>query len=125
MALTAKQQRGLAHLLAEPSIATAARAARINERTMRRWLEEPEFERAYRAGRRRLIDTVLARLQATGDEAVQALARNLHSEKDSVQVSAAKAIIEQLVKVGELLDLADRVAELEARNDAEKSLGSS
>jgi hypothetical protein len=46
------QERALVALLAEPSITAAARAAKVGERTLRRWIVQPAFADFYRAKRR-------------------------------------------------------------------------
>jgi hypothetical protein len=47
--LTPRQERAL---LAESSITAAAKAAKVGERTLRRWILRPVFADSYRAARR-------------------------------------------------------------------------
>jgi hypothetical protein len=60
----ANKEQAVAALLAEPTIVAAARSLKISERTLRRWLEDPEFHSAYRAAKRAVHDDALDRLTA-------------------------------------------------------------
>lgn len=119
--LTRKADDLIVALLAHDSISAAAKAARIAEKTAHRWLALPEFQREYRAARRQVVEQSLATIQTVTTEAVDCLRRNLTCGKASVEVSAAVAIIGQAVKAVELVDLEERLAELEARFSATKN----
>src|SRR5262249_35573461 len=109
--LTAKQERLIAALLTEQTYARAAQKASISGATLYRWLELDEFQVAYRAARRRLIETTLGRLQQAGGEAVDALRRNLTCGEPGPEIRAALGVLEHSVKGLEILDL---VQEIEA-----------
>ncbi len=51
-ALTPVQERAIIALLNEQTITGAAAAAEVGQRTLYRWLRQPEFSRAYREARR-------------------------------------------------------------------------
>ncbi len=51
-ALTPPQERAIIALLNEQTVGRAAAAAKVGQRTLYRWLREPEFSRAYRQARR-------------------------------------------------------------------------
>ena len=108
-----REEAAIAALLAEPTIAAAARRAGVSESTLLRWLREPEFGSEYRAARRLVVESAIGRLQQTATEAVDALARNLQCGIPAVEVGAAKAVLDQAIRGVELLDLAERVAALE------------
>ena len=116
--LTRKADDLIVALLAHDSISAAARAINIGEKTAHRWLALPEFQREYRAARRQLVEQSLAALQSATVEAVECLRRNLTCEKPNVEVSAAVAIIGQAIKAVELVDLEERLSELESRTAA-------
>jgi hypothetical protein len=46
--LTAKQLKGLAAIISNPTLTAAARAAKVSERTIRRWMRDPIFRRVLR-----------------------------------------------------------------------------
>lgn len=48
-----KQEEAIAALLTQRNVEEAAREARIGTRTLLRWLQIPEFQKAYSAGWRR------------------------------------------------------------------------
>lgn len=111
--LTVKQEKAIAALLDRPTIREAAQSVNISEATLWRWLQERKFQRAYRMARRRVVEHSISELQAATSEAVATLKRNLKCGNQSVEVRAAQIILDQSVKAVELVDLAERVEELE------------
>ncbi len=112
--ITRKYEQAIAALLSEPSIKAAADAVKIGEGTLYRWLQLPDFQTAYRAARRSVIERAVSELQAAAGEAVETLKRNLHCENPAVEIRAAQIILEQGIKGVELIDLQERVERLEA-----------
>jgi hypothetical protein len=90
------------------------------EVTLWRWLQLPDFQTAYRAARRQVVERAVSELQAACGAAVETLKRNLHCEQPSVEIRAAQVILEQAVKGVELIDLQQRVDRLEALLAAEQ-----
>jgi HEAT repeat protein len=111
--LTQRQERAIAALLTEPNITAAAKQSGVGDRTLRRWLSDAQFRRAYREASRRVLDDACARLRALTSEAVETLRAAFTAQSESVRVRAATALLEVAVKV-EVDDLAERVAALEA-----------
>lgn len=114
--LTPKQEKAIGFLLAEPSVAKAAESAGVGERTLHRWMREPEFAKAYREARRNAFEQAVAMTQRYATLAVQALARIVADSKTSAsaRVAAASAILRFGREGIEIDDLAARVDELEA-----------
>ena len=110
----------LAALLTESTIALAAKNVGISESTLLRWLAEPAFKARYRDARRQVVEATIGRLQQGASEAVDALTRNLKCGTPAVEVGAAKAMLEYDVKAVELVDVTDRLEELE-RREAERA----
>ncbi len=110
-----QREQAILTLLTHPTIPEAAAACGVGEATLWRWLQEPEFAERYRAARRQVVEGAIASLQQTATEAATTLKRNLSCGTPSVEVRAALAILEQAIKGAELLDLAERVAALEAQ----------
>jgi AcrR family transcriptional regulator len=121
--LTRKQERAVAALLAHPTVAQAAAAAGVSERSLYNWFKEPAFLKAYREGRRQLVEAALGQLQRATAQAVRTLVRNLKAAKASDQVRSALGILDRAVKAVELIDLEERVAELEQVADLERARG--
>ncbi len=115
--LTRKQDGAIAALLSAPTVAAAATAAGIGERTLRRWLRDSAFVAAYRDARRKVVEAAVARLQNVAYEAVDALQRNLTCGRPGDEIRAAATILERATRGVELIDLAERLDALEGRHD--------
>jgi hypothetical protein len=106
------EDRAVAALLTEPSIAAAAKAAGISESTLLRWMQDPTFRDRLRAARRSVVEDAVGRLQQAATLAVDALARNLACGTPAVEVSAAKGILDLTMKSLES-DTAERLEAIE------------
>lgn len=111
--LTRKKEALILALLSEPTHSAAAVKAGISEATLRRWLRTPFFQAAYRAARREVVEAAIGRLQQAAGQAVSTLERSLHCGRPSNEIRAAVAILDNAVKAVELMDLVQRVEELE------------
>jgi len=116
-----RQERAIAALLNEPTVARAAQAVGIGERTLHRWIEEPRFANAYRRARRRAFGQAVALTQRYAVVAVQSLARIITDQSAShgARVSAASALLRFGREGIELDDLCARVEALEAASAAD------
>lgn len=108
-----REELALAALLSESTIALAAKKAGISESTLLRWLATPEFRARHREARRQVVEHAITAAQQTTTEAVVALRRNLTCGSPAGEIAAAKAVLDFAVKGIELIDLAERVAQLE------------
>jgi hypothetical protein len=116
-----KQEAAIAALLSEATVEAAAAKAGISISTLKRWLAEPSFRRLYQQARAGLLERVVATLLRLSTSAIVALGRNLTCGKPSVEVRAAEAILTQATRGVELLDLAERVEQLEAAAKARQT----
>jgi hypothetical protein len=93
----------------------AAGTAGVGERTLRRWLRQPNFSRAYLECRREAVGQATARLQQAAGEAVSALEAVMRSPKASPasRVTAARSILDLAYRAAEAEDITQRMAELE------------
>lgn len=116
--LSAKQDKAIAALLSEPTIAAAADKLGVNDRQIYRWLEESEFVAAYRAARREAVGQAIARLQQTSSHAVTVLLSLMADRKTpaTVRLNAASKVLEFAVKAIELDDIQARLEALEQAN---------
>jgi hypothetical protein len=111
--MTAKQQRAIGALLSEPSIRQAAVVARLGEKTIRRWLQIPEFSLAYQQARRQAFAEALLDLRAATHDAVDALRKAIKEETGAVRLKAATAILELSIRSAETFDIETRLERLE------------
>ncbi len=113
--LTPKQERALVALLDCGEIKKASETAGINEATLWRWLQSPDFQSRYRVARRQLVETAIAQLQSDCTVAARVL-REVAEDRQapaSSRVAAARTILEQSIGAIELMDLQQRVERLE------------
>jgi hypothetical protein len=124
--LTAAQRRAIEALLSEPSIEAAAEASGVGRRTLHRWLaEDATFTAALRTSQDRAIDAAVSRLAGGAVDAADVLVSiaNDKAERGATRVSAARALLDSVLRMVELRDLASRVASLETKvadKDGEK-----
>ncbi len=110
---TANREKALTALLDSATITEAAKKCGLSEKTLRRYLDDAEFQKEFRAARRTLFEQNIIRLQSLHAGAVDALERNLNCENPSVEVRAAQIIIEGSRKDFETLDILGRLETLE------------
>jgi nitrogenase subunit NifH len=111
---TANREKVLSALLESATISDAAIKCRLNEKTVRRYLADAEFQKEFRAARRVVFEQNIIRLQSLHAGAVDTLERNLNCENPSVEVRAAQIVIESTRKDFETLDVLSRLEALEA-----------
>ncbi len=114
------QENALNALLASASVTDAAKKCGLSEKTLRRYLDDAEFQKEFRAARRVVFEQNIVRLQSLHAGAVDTLERNLNCENPSVEVRAAQIIIEGSRKDFETLDILERLETLE--NEHQKQI---
>jgi hypothetical protein len=107
------KEKIIAALLESATITEAAAKCDLNERTLRRYLDDTEFQKEYRSARRAVFEQNIVRLQSLHAGAVHTLERNLNCENASVEVRAAQIVIEASRKDFETLDVLERLEVLE------------
>ena len=108
------EELAIACLLSERSIPRAARAARMDVDTLRRWLRDPAFQAAYRDARRMVVEQAVARLQQSTGKAAKVLHEALDAAKPGDRIRAANSILDHAIGAIELTDLLARIEALEA-----------
>lgn len=109
------QQNALSALLNSPTVADAAKKARLSQATLYRYLREPSFKAAYRHARTEIVEHAITQMQrdcATASNTLREVCEDKQAPA-SARVSAAKTIIDGAVKAVELQDLTARLEELE------------
>jgi len=117
--ISSKQEKAVLALVQEPTIRDAAKAVRVNEVTLYRWLRAPDFQASYRQARRDIMSQAIARLKSCCSTAVQTLQDVMEDEEATAasRVASARAVLELACKAVELEDLEMRIAALEERLD--------
>ncbi len=119
--LSHKQEQAVLALLTSPTVAAAAKSCRVPERTVYRWLDKPDFTRAYRRCRREAFAQAVALTQRYAPVAINTLAKIMADDSApySSRVAAAIALLRFGRESLELDDLAARVDALEADRESE------
>jgi hypothetical protein len=117
--LTRKAEQAIAALLEHPTMACAAKACGVSERSLWRWLQRDDFQKRYREAQRAVVDSAITRLQAATVRAVETLERNLNCGNFFAENAAAQAILTHSFKAIELHELQSRIERLEQTLDAQ------
>jgi hypothetical protein len=117
-----KKEEAIAALLTQRNIEEAAKATGIAPNTLLKWMQEPEFQIAYREARRAAFSQSIARLQQGTSAAATTLIKLLLDPNTpaSVRARVADSIFNHAAKAIEIEDIEARVAELERAAEAAK-----
>jgi hypothetical protein len=115
--LPRKQEAAIAALLSHPSIDLAAKSIGVTSRTLRRWMQLPEFNEEFLKARREGVAQANARIQQNAGAAAAVLLRMMAdpTNKASHRLQASKYVLEIAAKSLETDDLAMRIARLESQ----------
>lgn len=110
-----------AAVLAARGLSSDAIGKRIGRtgRTVRRWLEDPEFLARVGDIRRELLRETVAALETAAKAAVLTLSRALDDDSPAIRVRAAVALLAALPRFAEHVELEERVAAIEAQLQGE------
>jgi hypothetical protein len=103
----------IAHLAAGVSPAGAAKLAGVSEATTYRRLANPTFRQRVEDARAELWKRAMAVLSKSAVEGAIVLRRLLRSDDSKIRLQAAKIVLEQGIKVQDMVEIAQRVAALE------------
>lgn len=111
--LPRKTEAVVAALLTEGTIEQAADKAGVSARSIKTWLQLPEFQAAYLEAGQQLVQNAIGRLQEGTGEAVDTLRTLLACNHMPTRARAALGMLDYAYKGMELLNLAQRVEDLE------------
>ncbi|MCI8524341.1 MAG: hypothetical protein HFF17_00095 [Oscillospiraceae bacterium] len=113
--MTPKQQKALVALLTQPTKEKAAAAAGITSKTLRNYLDDPEFQAEYRKAFAGLVENATRKVQQTLEPAVAVLKDIMEDsgENGQVRVTAARSVLEYGLRMTEQLDILERIKALE------------
>lgn len=114
--LTTRQKRAIVALLAERDVKAAAQACGIGYRTLCRWLDDSAFRAELTGAEGEAIDAATRRLLQLQDPAIDTISATMDDQANpaAVRLRAAQIALETLLKLRELRNLEQRLAELEA-----------
>lgn len=113
--MTPNKERALAALLTHATKREAAEAAGIDPRTMRRYFEDADFQRAYKKAFGGMVEDATRQAQQAIAPALSTLREIVEDGEVDAQprISAARSLLEFSIKMTEQLDILDRLTELE------------
>lgn len=97
------------------NVRQAAREAGYSERQAHRHLKNDEFRQLVTTLRARMVDRAIGLLVAASAAAITTLRKLLDNKSPTVQLNAARSLLEQGIRYREHGELLDRVDELERR----------
>jgi hypothetical protein len=101
--MTAKQVSALQALLTHPTRREACQAAGIAESTLRRYLDDPVFQKEYHRAFGSLVEDAVRQSQQALSPALSALREIVADSKEtsSARISAARSLLEYGLKLSE------------------------
>ena len=105
--MTPKKEKALAALLAQPTKGAAAAAAGIDVKTLWRYLQDPEFQKAYQKAFSELVGDVTRQAQQSLSPALSTL-REIMEDADqggTVRIQAARSLLEYGLRLTEITDI--------------------
>ena len=109
-----KRARALAALMTSATVKSAAALSGVGERTLHRWLRDPEFAAQLAQVEAELVDAAARRLLSLTDDAIRSLAQlSAGAEDDGVRLRTAVAILDQAARWRESVSIEKRVVALE------------
>lgn len=111
-----KKSKAMAALLTSSTQQEAAKKAGLSERTIRVYLNDPDFAAEYSQRRQELLEAATAQLQQSLAAAVAALREIVEADEssDNARISAGRVLLEYGLKYSELCDLYQRLSNVEA-----------
>jgi len=115
--LSTQQNKAIAALLENGSVTAAAAAVGCRRGTIYRWMKDPQFSAELRSAELRAIEDLGRGLVGLGDDVRSTFKRAMNSDDSpwSVRVRAANAAAVHILRYKELIDLEQRLTDLEAR----------
>lgn len=110
----------IASLASGKSTQLAAAEAGVSERTVYRRLEEPEFRRNMVASRGRMVDYLTNRLAEASNNAFERLQILLTADSEHVQLGAARAILDQMLRLRNMVEFETRLTRVEELCDTQQ-----
>lgn len=116
--MTQKKIQALAALLMCPTARAAAQKAGIDERTLRRYQRDPEFQAEYRKRCAEMLESATDKAKSGLPPAVERLSAIVMDDEQQPreQIAAARAVLEYGLRLIEANDIEQRLRALEERS---------
>ena len=110
-----RAEEAIAALMRGQTIKQAAHDCGLGYRTLKTWLASDWFRTEYGAAKDQLLESTINQLRAIGSDGVEGLHDVVVNVKNppAARVSAARAILEVLLKAVEIQDITTRLERLE------------
>lgn len=114
--MTPKQQKALLALLTNPTKEKAAAAAGITPKTLRSYLDDPDFQEEYKKAFSDMVEDAVRQSQQSLEPALATLREIVEDSALDAQprITAARSILEYSLKLTEQNDLLAKLEALEA-----------
>jgi hypothetical protein len=114
-----KREQAIAALMTQRNVEEAARVVGIGKRTLYRWLQDPEFQDAYREANRCAFSQSMARLQYASSAAVTTQLNLLVNSGTpaSVKARVADSVLNHAMKANEIEDSQARARKVQIEKD--------
>lgn len=120
--MTERKEKALLALIANPDRKQAAKAAKITDRTLRSYFQDPEFQQAYTMAYREMVADATARATSLMNLSLETLEHIMrHGDSDATRTTAARITLEYSVRLRELSDVTERLTALEAWREETES----
>lgn len=98
----------------------AATEAGVSGRTIRRWMEDPDFRADVQDARSSLMDATVQHLAMGTAEAVATLRQLLNDKDGRVRVQAARTMLDSYLAMNEMHVLQQRIDKLETHTEGRR-----
>ena len=121
--MTAQMEKVLAALMTNPDRKSAAKAAGVTDRTLRRYFKDPEFSEQYRLLYTEILQDAAAEGKQLLHQALQTFRDVMGNSEESAatRVTAARSAIEYALRLSEQTDIVADIAELKKAVFADES----
>lgn len=114
--VTPRQKRAVEALLTTPSLTEAASVAGVSRKTLYKWLRQPAFQQTLQQAEADALAALQRRLVRLGATAGDVLEAAMGPEEEMRhRLRAAGLVLDNLLRLRELVELAERVEALEKR----------
>ncbi len=113
--LSPKKKRAIEALTSCGNVTQAAEVSGITRDTLYRWMKETDFQEAMRAAERQSLNELSRRLVELARQATNTLQEVMTDVQTppAARVQAARAVLDNLLRLRELVDFEARLARLE------------
>lgn len=113
--LSRRQLKTVPFLVSSPTYTQGCEKAKINKTTLYKWLKKPEFKAELDRQRSEIVEAAFGMIAQNIEKAVSTLMGLLDTGDDRVKRLTANDIIGHFLKRRELVDLEERIEQIEKR----------